>query len=58
MDETLRIPVTADQKRRITEAAKSNPSGLAAWARDVLLRAADELAAPTAKAKRKEVPRE
>lgn len=53
MEETLRIPVTADQKRRITEAAKANPSGLAAWARDVLLRAADEQSTPSAKTKHK-----
>ena len=42
MDTDIRIPVTADQKQRISEAAAANPLGLAAWAREILIRAADE----------------
>jgi hypothetical protein len=38
----LRIPVTADQKRRIMEAVADEPDGFAAWAREVLLKAAQE----------------
>ena len=45
MTEHLRIPVTAEQKRIVMEASMSDPSGMAAWARDILLRAAtDQLA--------------
>jgi hypothetical protein len=40
MDIDLRIPVTADQKRRIMDAVADEPGGFAAWAREVLLRAA------------------
>ena len=40
MNIDLRIPVTADQKRRIMEAVADEPGGFAAWAREVLLRAA------------------
>ena len=42
MDTDLRIPVTADQKRLIAEALADDLGGLAAWARQVLLRAAQE----------------
>lgn len=42
MDTDLRIPVTAEQKRLITEALSDEPAGMAAWARDVLLTAAKE----------------
>jgi hypothetical protein len=42
MNIDLRIPVTADQKRRIMEAVADEPGGFAAWAREVLLRAAEE----------------
>jgi hypothetical protein len=45
MDTDLRIPVTADQKALIMEAVADEPAGLAAWARQVLLRAAEERAA-------------
>jgi hypothetical protein len=38
----LRIPVTDEQKKRIMEAIAEEPSGFAAWAREVLLRAAEE----------------
>jgi hypothetical protein len=38
----LRIPVTAEQKRRIMEAIADEPAGFAAWARQVLLQAAQE----------------
>jgi hypothetical protein len=41
MDEVIRIPVTAEQKRLIKEAAGiASSSGVASWARDTLLRAA------------------
>ena len=36
----LRIPVTAEQKQKIMDAVADEPGGFAAWARDVLLRAA------------------
>ncbi len=36
----LRIPVTAEQKRRIMAAVADEPGGFAAWAREVLLKAA------------------
>ena len=42
MSADLRIPVTADQKRLIAEAVADEPAGLAAWARDILVRAAVE----------------
>jgi len=42
MSADLRIPVTADQKRLIAEAVADEPTGLAAWARDILVRAAVE----------------
>jgi hypothetical protein len=42
MNTDLRIPVTADQKRLIAEAVSDEPGGLAAWARQVLLEAAQE----------------
>jgi hypothetical protein len=38
--------VTAEQKRLIAEAAAVNPLGVAAWARDVLLQAAQEQLKP------------
>lgn len=38
----LRIPVTIDQKQLILNAVATEPSGLAAWARQVLLSAANE----------------
>jgi hypothetical protein len=38
----LRIPVTAEQKRRIMEAIADEPAGFAAWARQVLLQAAQK----------------
>jgi hypothetical protein len=40
MDVFIRVPVTSAQKAAIDRAAKSNPSGTAAWARAVLLEAA------------------
>src|SRR5712692_9218484 len=40
MDTDLRIPVTADQKKRIQNAARTHPDGLAAWARELLLEGA------------------
>ena len=38
----LRIPVTADQKARIMEAVSLDETGMAEWARTILLSAADE----------------
>ena len=40
MTTDLRIPVTFDQKALIEEAISDEPSGMAAWARIVLLEAA------------------
>jgi hypothetical protein len=42
MDTDLRIPVTAEQKRMIQEATNDEPEGMAAWARLVLLKAAED----------------
>jgi len=52
MDTDLRIPVTTEQKRAIMEAVADEPAGFAAWARDVLLRAANETAAAKRKHKK------
>jgi hypothetical protein len=40
MDADLRIPVTVEQKRLISEAASAKQLDMAAWARGVLIRAA------------------
>ena len=40
MDTDLRIPVTSEQKKLITDATSDEPEGMAAWARTVLLEAA------------------
>jgi hypothetical protein len=40
MDTDIRIPVTIDQKQLILDAIADDPNGLAAWAREVLLREA------------------
>jgi hypothetical protein len=42
MNADLRIPVTADQKQRVMEAAQMDGSEVAAWLRPVILRAVDE----------------
>lgn len=42
MNIDLRIPVTAEQKQKIMQAVADEPAGFAAWAREVLLRAAAE----------------
>lgn len=47
MDTDLRIPVTVEQKNRIIAAIGDDPGGLAAWAREVLLRAAEARIAGT-----------
>jgi len=44
MNVDLRIPVTPDQKQTIMDAIADEPDGFAAWARDVLLKAAMERA--------------
>ena len=41
MSTDIRIPVTADQKRMIADAVADEPGGLAAWARQILLEAAE-----------------
>jgi hypothetical protein len=38
----LRIPVTAEQKKAIMESVADEPAGFAAWARAVLLEAAEK----------------
>lgn len=40
MDTDLRIPLTTEQKQVIVEATVDQPEGMAAWAREVLLKAA------------------
>jgi hypothetical protein len=40
MSTDLRIPVTGEQKELIARAIANDPAGLAAWARSVLLQAA------------------
>jgi hypothetical protein len=42
MNIDLRIPVTAEQKQAIMSAVADEPEGFAAWAREVLLRAAEK----------------
>jgi hypothetical protein len=42
MNIDLRIPVTSEQKRLISQAMADHPAGFAAWARDLLLTAAAE----------------
>jgi hypothetical protein len=51
MDTDIRIPVTADQKREISEAVQDEPDGLAAWARGILLQAARDKVATRRTAK-------
>jgi hypothetical protein len=42
MNTDIRIPVTGEQKQLLTNAVADDPGGLAAWARQILLRAAEE----------------
>jgi hypothetical protein len=42
MDKDIRVPVTADQKKIIEKAVADEPAGMAAWVRQVVLRAAEE----------------
>ena len=42
-DVDLRIPVTADQKELVAEAARHVGEDMAAWARPILLRAAQQV---------------
>jgi hypothetical protein len=42
MSTDIRIPVTADQKTLLMEAVADEPGGLAAWARQILLQAAEK----------------
>jgi hypothetical protein len=41
MDVDLRIPVTEDQKEKISEAAAADQSDVAAWIRPIILLAAE-----------------
>jgi hypothetical protein len=45
MDTDLRIPLTGFQKQVIVEATKDEPAGIASWARQLLLGAANEMLA-------------
>jgi len=42
MDKDLRIPVTAEQRETVNEAARASGFDMAAWARNILLRAAKQ----------------
>jgi uncharacterized protein (DUF1778 family) len=42
MDKDIRVPVTADQKKIIEKATSNEPAGMAAWVRQVVLKAAEE----------------
>lgn len=44
MDTDLRVPLTTEQKQLIAEATKDEPEGMAAWARALLLSAAQKKA--------------
>ena len=46
MTDQIRIPLTADQKRLIAEAADLNALEMTAWARSVLVLAATEQKSP------------
>ena len=52
MNIDLRVPVTEDQKRVIMEALADDPSGFAAWARQILLQAAKDRTGTPAKRQR------
>jgi hypothetical protein len=41
-DVDLRIPVTADQKQRVMDAARLDEQDMAEWARAILLKAANQ----------------
>ena len=49
MSADLRIPVTEEQKQLITQAAASRQSDFAAWARPILLKAAQQQLASISK---------
>jgi hypothetical protein len=40
MDKDLRIPVTAEQRDQVNHAAEAAGKDMAAWAREILLKAA------------------
>lgn len=42
MDQDLRIPVTADQKKLIVDAAAADQTDMTAWIRPIVLRAAQK----------------
>jgi hypothetical protein len=50
MDTDLRIPVTREQKAVVADATKDEPEGMAAWARRILLSAAQDKLARSQKA--------
>jgi len=54
MDQDLRIPVTAEQKRLIAQAAAADKSDMTAWIRPILLGAAQaKLAKPAIRRKQR-----
>jgi hypothetical protein len=42
MDKDIRVPVTSEQKKIIEKAVADEPAGMAAWVRQVVLKAAEE----------------
>jgi hypothetical protein len=42
MDKDIRVPVTTEQKKIIEKAVANEPAGMAAWVRQVVLKAAEE----------------
>jgi hypothetical protein len=42
MNKDIRVPVTAEQKKIIEKAVANEPAGMAAWVREVVLKAAEE----------------
>lgn len=56
--ETLRIPVSEDEKRRLYDAATATDGEFAGWARTILLKAADNYAASRETAKNGAAPKD
>jgi uncharacterized protein (DUF1778 family) len=54
MNVSIRIPLTADQKELIEEAAKLEQTDMTAWVRPILLRAAQESLAKRGQEKTKQ----
>lgn len=53
MDTDLRIPVTSEQKAIIESAVSTEPLGMAAWVRSVIMEAAEKKLEKKSDAKRK-----